>query len=407
MLKRLVIFLLMLCPLAMVGWAVESVSQDEIVVQEQTTPSFEPFTGKVAGNRVRVRINPDLSSHIIKELSDDDLVAVVGEDNDYYAIKPFGDAKAYVFRTYVLDDVVEGSRVNVRLEPDLNSPVIAQLNTGDPAKGVISPINSKWLEIDMPEAVVFYISKDYVSSVGGPDYLTKWYQREQEAKNLLNAAYLVSQSELRKPFSEISLEKMESGFMDIVNEYVDFKDQVAMAEEGLEQVRDAYLQKKVVFLEKKVDNNIVEQQEIIVEGGNIEPVAQVTEIIDSKPIEEIADAGKIINMTDKMRIWEPIEDLMYNSWLADHPEKSISEFYTYVQDNEAIKISGIVEPYNRAVKNKPGDFILRDSNHLPVAYLYSTRVDLQNLVGQHVNVVVSPRPNNNFAFPAYFVLSVE
>ncbi|NDE82278.1 MAG: hypothetical protein EB051_01510 [Chlamydiia bacterium] len=68
------------------------------------------------------------------------------------------------------------------------------------------------------------------------------------------------------------------------------------------------------------------------------------------------------------------------------------------------EISGIVEPYTAPVKCKPGDFIIRDKD-LPVAYIYSTQINLQNLVGQKVTLKGVARPNNNFAFPAYFILS--
>jgi hypothetical protein len=47
------------------------------------------------------------------------------------------------------------------------------------------------------------------------------------------------------------------------------------------------------------------------------------------------------------------------------------------------------------------------NGNIPVAYLYSTQVNLNTLLGKQVNLQVSPRYNNNFAFPAYFVLGVE
>ena len=50
--------------------------------------------------------------------------------------------------------------------------------------------------------------------------------------------------------------------------------------------------------------------------------------------------------------------------------------------------------------------MLRDKD-MPVAYLYSTTQNLHSLVGKKVRIIASPRNNNNFAFPAYYVLSVE
>jgi len=62
--------------------------------------------------------------------------------------------------------------------------------------------------------------------------------------------------------------------------------------------------------------------------------------------------------------------------------------------------------YETNVKNRPGDYILYGS-HAPLAYLYSTQVPLDQYEGQIVTLLASPRPNNHFAFPAYFILAVE
>ncbi|MBA2727993.1 MAG: hypothetical protein H0U49_07460 [Parachlamydiaceae bacterium] len=60
------------------------------------------------------------------------------------------------------------------------------------------------------------------------------------------------------------------------------------------------------------------------------------------------------------------------------------------------------------MKNKPGDFLLLSSiSNLPIAYLYSTAVNLQDKLGRIATVQVVKRPNNNFAFPAYYVIFVE
>jgi hypothetical protein len=110
-------------------------------------------------------------------------------------------------------------------------------------------------------------------------------------------------------------------------------------------------------------------------------------------------------MTDKMRLWEPLEEALYSSWSTLNDNKSRQDYYEE-QTLASVEISGIVEPYVTPAKNRPGDFIVRDKD-LPVAYIYSTKVNLQNLVGKQVKLVGVPRPNNNFAFPAYYVIAAE
>jgi hypothetical protein len=127
--------------------------------------AFEPFTGKITRDRVRMRLMPDLTSKILKEFAKNDLVTVVDETEEYFAIKPSPDQKAYVFRSFVLDGIVEANHVNVRLGPDLESPVIGQLKQQDTVEGVICETNPKWLEITPPETVHFFVYKEYIEKM--------------------------------------------------------------------------------------------------------------------------------------------------------------------------------------------------------------------------------------------------
>ena len=93
--------------------------------------TIAPFTGKIKGSKVRVRLEAGVDSPVLHELNSGDMVVVTGEQNDFYAIRPPKGVKAFVYRTYIIDDVVEGNRVNIRAEPSLEAPVLAQLNKGD------------------------------------------------------------------------------------------------------------------------------------------------------------------------------------------------------------------------------------------------------------------------------------
>ena len=141
---------------------------------------FTAFTGKVVKNKVRLRLQPSLDSPIIKELPQGEMFIVVGESEDFFAIQPPSGTKAYIFRTYVLDNVVEVNKVNVRLEPNLDSPTIAQLNIGDKIEGTISTQNNKWLEIVPPTTARFFIAKDYVEKIGDASVLAKILKEEMK-----------------------------------------------------------------------------------------------------------------------------------------------------------------------------------------------------------------------------------
>lgn len=340
---------------------------------------FSPFTGRVVANKVRMRLQPDLNGHIVKELVKNDYIKVINQEGDFYCVEPPESFKAYVFRSFVIDNVVEGNRVNIRLEPDLEAPVIGHLNSGDRVEGVVSEVNKKWLEISPPANTQFYIAKEYLEKVGGPEYKAKMENRKSTVEQHFEAARLFSKSELQNPFEEINFERVKQGFLTIMHDYADFPQMVESAKEALAQAQDEYLQKRIAYLEQK--------------AGTTSGVTETAIAHTSHPV------------TQGLQLWENVEQGLYANWANLHDHKEKESFYEE-QRLAAATISGVIEPYKSPIKNRPGDYIVKNKN-LPVAYVYSTQVDLADYVGKKVTLICSPRSNNNFAFPAYFVLDVE
>jgi hypothetical protein len=362
------------------------------LIQKTVTPAitaapvierpFSPFTGKVKGKKVRLRANADLDSRVIRELSRSDLVVVNGEKGDFYAVEPPAGIKAYVFRSFVLDGVVEGTRVNVRLEPSLDAPVIGHLNNGDRIKGGISSLNNKWYEISPPSGTRFYVAKEFIDSIGGPEVKAHLDKRRNVAEQLLDAATLLTQAEMKKSYREMDIDRIKHNYQTVINEYSDFPDLHDKAKEAFNVLQEEYTQRKIAFLEDKSGEKV---------SGDDEKSSSFLEIA--------------LNPTDRMKMWEPCEEAIYLGWATRNEDRSLNEFYEDQKQN-AVKVAGIVEAYSAPVKKKPGDFIVKDKD-LPLAYVYSTHINLQEYVGKKVTLLVTPRSNNNFAFPAYFVLSVE
>lgn len=393
----------------------EPVSYEVPVKAPQPAAPFIPFTGKITKNKVRMRLQPSLESPILREANKGELVIVKDEHEDFFVIQIPSDTKAYVFRTFILDNVVEGNHVNVRLEPDLNAPVIAQLNSGDKVHGEVSPLNSKWMEISPPDSARFYISKEFVDKIGDASMMAKLEKRQEEVNLLLNSSASQLKNEMQKPFEQIHLEEIFAELNRIHKEYSDFPDQVARAQELMTMAQDSYTQKRIAYLEEKAKSadalqaknsqltaEIQNQQNQMTKSSISKTNNQPTPNLPSDPK---TPSNNNTSINSKMASWIPVEENLYATWSNGNPSASQNEFY---QQHEQIVLNGIIEPYNRNVKNKPGDYILlNQTTHLPLAYLYSTQVNLQDKVGQEVTLKAISRPNHNFAFPAYFVLSIE
>lgn len=355
---------------------------------ESAKPSLTSFTGRLTKNKVRMRVQPTLDAAVIRELAQGDLMIITGEIDDFYSVMPPQGAKAYIFRTYVLDNTVEGNRVNVRIEPTVDAPIIAQLNTGDKVSGSISPLNNKWLEIPMPATARFYVAKEYIEKIGDVHLMAQISRKRDEVNQLLSNTQLISASELQKPYPEIKLDPLVKNYHKIIDQAKDFPDQAAKAKELLQKLQDTYLQKKIAYLESRADSHL--------QAISNAPQPDVIKIPVTRPA-----------VTDKMAAWNDLEESAYREWQEHHPGQSTDEF---IQDQLATSkhLKGLLEPYTKSIKNKPGDYVLvNPSTHCIIAYLYSNRVNLADYVGQEIAVKAAPRPNNNFAFPAYFVIELE
>ena len=375
--------------------------------QQVVTPAktFKPFTGKAVANKVRLRVKPDLESHILRQMNKNDLLLITGEEGDFYTVAPPKDTKAYVFRSYILDDRVEADRVNVRLEPHVDAPIIGQLQMGYTVKGTICPVNHKWLEISAPKETRFYVSKEYIVQAGGPEYLSSMEKRKSQVEELLNSAFLIAETECKKPYQEIAPQVAIDKFQTILRNFSDFPESVSQAKEALALLKETYLNKKIAFLEAKAELSPTAKEELLVKhrAESSELFADAPVIVDPNLWNKRTPQKK---MTTPMRAWGTLEESLYLSWTAFHSGKRVDDFYSEQRANAAL-LTGKIETYSEAVKDRPGDYILYQNNGTPLAYLYSTQVDLSQYVGQNITILASPRPNNHFAFPAYFVLSVE
>lgn len=370
----------------------------------QPAKAFKSFTGKVAANKVRIRIKPDLDSHILRQVNKNDLLLVVGEEGDFFAVEPPKETKAYVFRSYVLDGLIEANRVNVRLEPHVDAPIIGQLQAGDRVEEKVCPLNHKWLEIGAPKGTRFYVSKEYIVQAGGPDYLAKMDKRKSQVEELLNSSFIMAEKECKKDFETMAPQQAIDQLQTIVRDFSDFPEAVAQAKEALALLKETFLNKKIAFLESKAELSQAAKQELIAKHQEESKSLFVDAPIQLNP-DLWGKRNQKKEMTNAMHMWDALEESLYLSWSAFHSGKKLDDFYAEQKANASV-LTGVIESYAHQVKDRPGDYILR-SGESPVAYLYSTHIDLEKFAGKTVTVIASPRPNNHFAFPAYFVLSIE
>ncbi|MBU6384055.1 MAG: SH3 domain-containing protein [Verrucomicrobia bacterium] len=364
--------------------------------------AFKPFTGKLVANKVRIRAKADLESPIVRQLNKNDLLLVVGEEGDFYAVEPMKDTKAYVFRSYILDQVVEANRVNIRLEPHVDAPIIGQLQAGQKVDGTVCSINPKWLEITPPKSVKFFIAKEFVANAGGPEYLANMQKRKSQVEELITSAFMQAEEECKKTYEEMAPQHVIEQFQKILRNFADFPEACTQAKEGLALLKETYLNKKIAYLEAKAELSTVAKEELLAKHKEENNQLFAGDAVKVNP----SLWSKRSPRDEHLGFWDTIEESLFLSWSAFHTGKSFNEYYAEQKANASV-LTGTIERYTYDVHNKPGDFILRGTDDAPLAYLYSTQVDLDKCTGKMVTVLAHPRPNHHFAFPAYFVFSVE
>ncbi len=134
-----------------------------------------PFEGQVITENVRVRSEPSTKGIIVKELKAGEHLRIVGEYGDFFAVQP---EMVWVYGRYVSDGQITGDHVNVRLHPDLQSPVVATLNKGDKVTTSETQGAAKWVAITPPSSVHFYVTKKYITAAEPVNTLKPWQQKE-------------------------------------------------------------------------------------------------------------------------------------------------------------------------------------------------------------------------------------
>ncbi|WP_100934002.1 SH3 domain-containing protein [Candidatus Chlamydia corallus] len=379
--------------------AIYAADSQSISFSEQPLSSF---TGEIKGNHVRMRLAPHTDGTIIREFSKGDLVAVIGESKDYYVISAPPGITGYVFRSFVIDNVIEGEQVNVRLEPSTSAPVLVRLSRGTQIQTTSNEPHGKWLEIVLPSQCIFYVAKNFVTNKGPIELYTQREGQKKIALDLIHSALNFAHTELEKNLNEVDLEAIYKKVNLVqAEEFKDVPGIQGLIQKALEEIQDAYLSK-----------SLESQNSSTVSSQSSQPTAPtsspgVTTSLLSRHIRK-QTALKTAPLTQGR---ENLEYSLFKIWASmqqgnDHSEALTQEAFYRAQQKKKQVLTGVLEVYPHVVKNNPGDYLLKDHENT-IAFLYGTNINLEQWLGKRVTVECLPRPNNHFAFPAYYVMGIK
>lgn len=145
---------------------------------------FQTFQGKVNADNINIRSDSSVSSEVICNVNRGDYVEVILEFYDWHKIKLPKTAPAFIKKDLV--ETTDGKtarvlkdRVNIRLHPDLSSPIIGRVNINDAVN--ILEDKGQWYKIE-PVNSFGWIHKKFVNKVIPVKEDVKIEQKIEEVK---------------------------------------------------------------------------------------------------------------------------------------------------------------------------------------------------------------------------------
>jgi hypothetical protein len=121
---------------------------------------------KVLGDRVSLRVNPDLNSELLDRAMRGEELVFLGKTNGWVAVQAPASLDFWVAGQYVQNGTVQPDKLNVRSGPSQNYSVVCVVNKGD-SLALRGEFN-EWLKIAPPAGSRVWISEEYAELVEPP-----------------------------------------------------------------------------------------------------------------------------------------------------------------------------------------------------------------------------------------------
>ncbi|MEN7972769.1 MAG: SH3 domain-containing protein [Verrucomicrobiota bacterium] len=128
--------------------------------------SSEGFKVRVTGDRVSLRANPDINSELLERAMQGEELVFLGQTNGWVAVQAPESLDFWVSGQYVVNGVVQPTKLNIRSGPSQNYSVVCVVNKGD-SISLRGEFND-WLKIAPPAGSLVWISEDYVEIIEPP-----------------------------------------------------------------------------------------------------------------------------------------------------------------------------------------------------------------------------------------------
>jgi uncharacterized protein YgiM (DUF1202 family) len=124
--------------------------------------------GEINSDNINIRTDSTVSSEIICVVNKRERLDVLSELYGWYKVRLPSSAPAFIKKDFILlaenkTGKVTGNKVNIRLRPDIKSPILGKLNSGDTVN--ILEANGDWLKIAPVINCFGWINKSFITKL--------------------------------------------------------------------------------------------------------------------------------------------------------------------------------------------------------------------------------------------------
>lgn len=134
----------------------------------------ESFTGIIIADSVNIRSGPSENFEILRKMNKDNIVLVIGQEQEWYKIKLPRQSKAYIHKKFLSPAkknekfaFVIANNVNIRSDKGTQFNIIGQLNKKD--KVEIMAKEGQWYRIFSFKGCFAWVNEKYVENYGKPE----------------------------------------------------------------------------------------------------------------------------------------------------------------------------------------------------------------------------------------------
>jgi uncharacterized protein YgiM (DUF1202 family) len=181
-----------------------------------------PFIGRLNTDRVNLRIGPDINTPVIRTLEQGTILFVTGKVTEWFSVRLPEDVPLYIYRRLVSIQNgiarVDRDNINIRTGPGTNFLIIGRAKKTDTFS--IIKIEDEWVRVKPSDELIGWIFGEFVKYEMEVEEHLKKIKLEQEVKDLFKQAEEMFNTTFKEGYDlkQIDVETIKNRYQPILSD---------------------------------------------------------------------------------------------------------------------------------------------------------------------------------------------